>query len=143
MGPLQRLFARFKPQDVDSRLQSTSIRMFTSRAHANCTTRCNTNCQSVFFNPVSRIASDSILQFRHVRHMLTMVTSRDIPLPVPMSLKGDLRGSWNFFKAQLDNYEVATGLDKKDESIRIATLLTIMGKDCFQVYQNLNLTADD
>ena len=72
-----------------------------------------------------------------------MATSRDIPVPVPMSLKGDLRGNWNFFKAQFDNYEVATGLDKKDEAIRIATLLTIMGKDCFQVYQNLNLTADD
>ena len=68
-----------------------------------------------------------------------MATSRDIPVPAPMPIKGDLRGNWKFFKAQWQNYEVATGLNEKEEAVRITTLLTLIGKDCFQVFQNLNI----
>jgi hypothetical protein len=68
---------------------------------------------------------------------------KDLPVPAPMLVKGDVKGNWKIFKAQWLNYEIATELSKKDATIRIAPFLTIMGKDCFQIYENLPLTEDD
>ena len=31
-------------------------------------------------------------------------------------------------------------MDKKDDAIRVATLLSVMGKECFQIYQNLDIS---
>ena len=41
--------------------------------------------------------------------------------------------NWSFFKAQYKNYEVATSLNKKQDDIRVATLLSLMGKERFRV----------
>lgn len=71
------------------------------------------------------------------------MASKELPVPAPMLVKGDIKGNWNFFKAQWSNYEIATELIKKDAPIRIATFLTVMGKDCFQIYENLPLSEDD
>ena len=57
-----------------------------------------------------------------------------------MDHKGDRVANWKFFKASWNNYVVATELNKKDKSIQVSTLLTVMGKDCYQVYENLPLT---
>jgi hypothetical protein len=58
-------------------------------------------------------------------------------------MKGDLKGNWKFFKSQWTNYEIATGLVRKEDAIRMATLLTMIGKDCYHVYENLNITAKE
>ncbi|XP_061185196.1 uncharacterized protein K02A2.6-like [Saccostrea echinata] len=71
------------------------------------------------------------------------MASKDLPVPAPMVVKGDIRGNWKFFKSQWANYEIATGLVKKEQPIRIATILTVMGKDCFQIYENLPLSVQD
>ena len=73
--------------------------------------------------------------------MLTMVYSLIHP-PTKMNMKGDQVSNWQFFKASWQNYLVATELDKKDPSIRVATFLTVMGKECYEVYQNLPLTDE-
>ena len=72
-----------------------------------------------------------------------MAARSELPVPAPMSIKGDTKGNWKFFRSQYSNYEIATGLDGKDDNIRVATLLTIMGKDCYQIYESLPLSADD
>ena len=36
------------------------------------------------------------------------------------------------------DYEVATGLDKKSQAVRLATLRSVMGKDCLQIFLNLD-----
>lgn len=59
-----------------------------------------------------------------------------------MVMKGDLVSNWNYFKSAWKNYEVATELDKKDSPIRVATLLSIMGKDCYQIYEHLPLSTE-
>ena len=41
------------------------------------------------------------------------------------------------------HYEIVTGLDKRDESIRLATLRSAMGRDCLQIFLNLNLSVED
>ena len=66
-----------------------------------------------------------------------------IPAPSKMDMRGDLVSNWQYFKSSWTNYEVATELNKKDAAIRVATLLSVMGKECYQVYENLPLTAED
>lgn len=36
--------------------------------------------------------------------------------------------NWTFFRSQWENYEILIGLDKKENKIRDATLLVVMGK---------------
>ena len=40
-----------------------------------------------------------------------------IPVPSSMDCKGDVASNWDFFIAQWENYEIATGLDKKDDKV--------------------------
>jgi transposase InsO family protein len=60
-----------------------------------------------------------------------------------MEVKGDLPTNWQFFKDQWTDYEVATGLDTKDGKIRIASLRTVMGKECLGVFKCLDISDED
>ena len=42
--------------------------------------------------------------------------------------------AWNEFKQYWTNYEIATGLDKKESKVRVATLLTVIGKESARIY---------
>ncbi len=67
----------------------------------------------------------------------------NFPVPAPMELKVDLPSNWQFFQDQWQDYEIATGLEKKDNSIRVATLRTVMGKECLNIFKSLDIMADD
>ena len=56
-----------------------------------------------------------------------------------MKCKGDKVANWEFFRQQWEDYEIATGLDQRDQKVRLATLRSVMGKDCLQVSNNLSL----
>ena len=58
-------------------------------------------------------------------------------------VKGDLVNDWEFFKQQWTDYEVATGLDKQEQKIRLATFRSTMGKECLQIFLNLKLTTEE
>ena len=58
-------------------------------------------------------------------------------------MKGDVYNNWTFFRAQWENYEVATGIDKKNNKIRLATLLSVMGKECHQLQRHLHMPTAD
>ena len=66
----------------------------------------------------------------------------NFPMPAPMKVSGDRVNSWDFFKQQWEDYELATGLDKRSQSIRLATFRSIMGKDCLEIFLNLKLTEE-
>lgn len=66
-----------------------------------------------------------------------------IPVPIQMDMKGDTYSNWTFFRAQWENYEIATGLDKKDAKVRVATLLTVMGKECHLIQRHLHMPEED
>ena len=72
--------------------------------------------------------------------MLTFTSH--FPIPSPMNVKGDLVNNWEFFKQQWQDYEVATGLDKQEQKIRLATLRSSMGNDCLQIFLNLKLSSE-
>lgn len=71
-----------------------------------------------------------------------MATS-NFPVPDMMEIRGDLRVNWNFFQSQWENYEIATQLNQKDDTVRVASLLSIMGKECFRIYKHLDITEED
>ena len=71
------------------------------------------------------------------------VISPNFSLPSSMKCHGDVTGNWDFFKQQWSDYETVTGLDKREESVRLATLRSSMGRECLQILLNLNLPEDD
>ncbi|XP_070537022.1 uncharacterized protein [Ptychodera flava] len=71
------------------------------------------------------------------------MASSNFPVPASMEMKGDLVQNWAFFRSNWENYEIATELNKKDQKIRVATLLSVMGKECFRIYKHLDMSEDD
>ena len=67
----------------------------------------------------------------------------NFPIPAPMKVSGDRINNWEFFRQQWEDYELATGLDKHPEAIRLATLRSVMEKDCLQIFLNLKLTEEE
>ena len=60
-----------------------------------------------------------------------------------MKCHGDVSGNWDFFKQQWSDYEIAIDLDKREETVRLATLRSAMGRECLQILLNLNLSQED
>ena len=60
-----------------------------------------------------------------------------------MVVKGDLLSNWAFFKDEWEDYEVPTGLREKSKNVRVATLRSVMGRDCFRILKNLEITDED
>ena len=60
-----------------------------------------------------------------------------------MEMTGDLASNWPFFRSQFENYEIATGLNEKGNAVRVATLLSVKGKECFRVFKHLEMADDD
>ncbi|XP_041461547.1 uncharacterized protein K02A2.6-like [Lytechinus variegatus] len=53
-----------------------------------------------------------------------------IPVPQPMCCKGNLESNWKAFEESWNDYRIATELDKKPDSVQVATLRSVMGQDC-------------
>lgn len=60
-----------------------------------------------------------------------------IPVPGKMEMDGDLASNWDFFKDSWTNYATANELHKKPKEVVAATLLSIVGKECYKVFKNL------
>ena len=71
------------------------------------------------------------------------MASVNMPVPTPMDVKGDLLSNWTFVKDQWEDYEVATGLREKSKNVRVATLRSVMDRDCLRILKNLEITDDD
>ncbi|UYV73002.1 K02A2.6-like, partial [Cordylochernes scorpioides] len=67
----------------------------------------------------------------------------NIPVPAPILINSQAAENWRFFKSQWDNYQVATELNKKDNNVIRAAFLSLIGKDCFNVFLNLDLKEDE
>ena len=65
-----------------------------------------------------------------------------LPFPPQLNLRGHLSVSWKRFKRVLENYEIATGLDGKDKSLRVATLLTCLGPDAIELFDGFTFAAE-
>ena len=50
-----------------------------------------------------------------------MMASYQLPVPRPMSCKGNTELNWKTFRDQYDDYVTATGLVKKDNTVQVNT----------------------
>lgn len=62
-----------------------------------------------------------------------------LPPPEPLNLSGgNICENWKKFKQKYNNYEIATGINKKDDATRVATLLTVIGNEAIDVFNTLS-----
>ena len=56
---------------------------------------------------------------------------------------GDLSTNWKTFREGNEDHTIATGLDKKDKPIQVATLKSLMGIECKKILKRLQLSTDE
>jgi hypothetical protein len=61
---------------------------------------------------------------------------------IPPSEQLRLDEDWQVWKECWQNYELATGVAEKDDKIRVATLLAIIGKEANRVYNTFKWTEE-
>lgn len=67
----------------------------------------------------------------------------NIPPPEEMKICGDLASNWDNFRAEFEDYVLATGLQDKAKEVQAATLRRVMGSECRHIYKhNLGLSAE-
>uniref|UniRef100_A0A8C5Q7G7 Gypsy retrotransposon integrase-like protein 1 n=1 Tax=Leptobrachium leishanense TaxID=445787 RepID=A0A8C5Q7G7_9ANUR len=72
-----------------------------------------------------------------------MAAMNCIPPPEEMRMSGDWSSNWESFRAEFEDYSLATGLNEKSAAVQAATLRRVMGSECRHVYKhNVNLTAE-
>ncbi|XP_033731751.1 uncharacterized protein K02A2.6-like [Pecten maximus] len=67
----------------------------------------------------------------------------NIPFPPKLDLKGNICTNWKRFKRVWDNYEVASGLSNKENSMRTATFLTCIGPDALEIFEGFEFADDN
>ena len=87
-------------------------------------------------------STPSTAKAQAIPQVYPQLIASNFPLPSSMKCQGDVAGNWEFFKQQWSDYEIATGLDKREESVRLATLRSAMGRECLQILLNLNLSEE-
>ncbi|KAJ8023536.1 hypothetical protein HOLleu_36002 [Holothuria leucospilota] len=60
-----------------------------------------------------------------------------VPLPTKLSLQGNLKKNWDKFKQLWDSYEIVTGLNEKEEKIRVAAFITCIGSEALEIHNAL------
>ena len=60
-----------------------------------------------------------------------------------MDCKRDQAENWFLFRLQWEDFETTTDLNKKSAAIRIATLRSVVGKECLRIYHHLDISAED
>ncbi len=51
-------------------------------------------------------------------------------------MSGDISKSWDNFRAEFEDYELATGLIEKPKEVRAAALRRLMGNECRHIYSH-------
>ena len=66
-----------------------------------------------------------------------------LPPPEPLDLSGgNISENWKKFKQKFTNYEIVTGINKKESATRVATLLTVIGNDAIDVFNTIAWDAE-
>ncbi|GBN63630.1 hypothetical protein AVEN_231490-1 [Araneus ventricosus] len=66
-----------------------------------------------------------------------------IPTPEAVKMTGNIVENWNIFKDNKENYSIPTGLNEREERIKVAILLPIIGRDTFLIYQHLDISQEE
>ena len=73
-----------------------------------------------------------------------MAAGRLLNPPDPLQLSsGNVFQNWTRFKQKWSNYELAIGTARKDDPIRVATFLTVIGDEALDVYNAFTWDSDE
>ena len=64
------------------------------------------------------------------------------PDPLPLS-KGNSSQNWKRFTQKWTNYELATGIFREEDQVRVAAFITLIGDEAFDVYNAFTLDSED
>ena len=64
---------------------------------------------------ISAPSAPSTAQAQAIPPIYPQIITPNFPLPSSMKCQGDVVGNWDFFKQQWSDYEIATGLDKREK----------------------------
>ena len=64
------------------------------------------------------------------------------PEPIDFRNAREISSTWKRFLSQWRNYEIATGLKKKSEEVRLATFLCVIGSQGQEEYDNFKFETD-
>lgn len=67
----------------------------------------------------------------------------DVRLPEPLSFEGNVAENFRKFKQSFEIYLIASGKVKKEDKVKIALLLNLMGEEGLEVYNTLKLNEED
>ena len=81
-------------------------------------------------------------QQRHARKLPQLPPCTPVFLQIFRCLLTWFR-NWEFFRQQWEDFEVAAGLDKQDSKITLASLRSVMGKECRQKFLNLSISDEN
>ena len=67
----------------------------------------------------------------------------NIPVPPPLKMRsGEIASNWKRFKAQWQNYELATDVRGESKEKRAAILLSCIGVEAYDVFQSMAMDED-
>lgn len=64
------------------------------------------------------------------------MAANSIPAPEGMRMSGDISKNWDNFRAEFEDYELATGLIEKPKEVRAAALRRLLGNECRHIYSH-------
>ena len=60
---------------------------------------------------------------------------RNLPIPEKIVCQEHLISNWEFFKQRWDDYEITTGFKNQESQVRLAELMSVMGRECFTNFE--------
>ena len=67
--------------------------------------------------------------------MAAVSTTAKIPSPLNLSNRLHQGENWKLFRREWKFYELAAGIHKKSEEVRVASLLNVVGKEGMDMYE--------
>lgn len=61
----------------------------------------------------------------------------------PMSMSGNLAENWEMWRSRLQNYFLASEINKKDEKVQCAQLLHYIGEEGYRIYKTFEFVEED
>ena len=86
-----------------------------------------------------------LLLFKQIGPTLSAMAKRQFfPPPEPLQLSiGNSSQNWKRLKQKWNNYELASRVAKEDDTIKVATILTVIGHEALDVYNTFTWDDDE
>lgn len=73
----------------------------------------------------------------------TSIFTSNVPLPPKIQLKGNLANNWKTWKQIWDAYELVTKNKEQSHQYRVATFITVIGREAIEIHNGLPFANED